>query len=274
MKPRTISVVAIALMSGLLAGTPAHAVQLSASGSKKQIFTVRNLLDSGPGSLRQAILDANANPGADRIHFTGQARGTIALTSGQLDITDDVQIRGPGAEQLVVSGNGQSRVFQIHSSVSAEIERLTITNGRAVGTPGSGGGILNDGSTLVLADVVLSNNQALGASGGTGRGGAVANLAGATLIVTDSLFTQNQAVGGTGGQGNGGASRARAIAPHRAPEEQARRRPQGHRRELEQPRQRQSRDAGDDAADTARLARRVDQRRQSVHEEAQHRHVG
>jgi hypothetical protein len=98
MKPRTISVVAIALMSGLLAGTPAHAVQLSASGSKKHIFTVRNLLDSGPGSLRQAILDANANPGADRIHFTGQARGTIALTSGQLDITDDLQIRGPGAE--------------------------------------------------------------------------------------------------------------------------------------------------------------------------------
>ena len=44
-------------------------------------FTVLNLADSGPGSLRQAILDANANPGADLIRFAPAARdGTIALT--------------------------------------------------------------------------------------------------------------------------------------------------------------------------------------------------
>ncbi len=32
-------------------------------------FTVLNTNDSGPGSLRQAILDANATPGADTIAF-------------------------------------------------------------------------------------------------------------------------------------------------------------------------------------------------------------
>ncbi|HEX7773202.1 MAG TPA: hypothetical protein VF435_12325 [Pyrinomonadaceae bacterium] len=32
-------------------------------------FVVTNANDSGPGSLRQAILDANANPGADVINF-------------------------------------------------------------------------------------------------------------------------------------------------------------------------------------------------------------
>src|SRR5216683_691943 len=44
-------------------------------------FTVYNLADSGSGSLRQAILDANANPGADRIRFAPAARnGIITLT--------------------------------------------------------------------------------------------------------------------------------------------------------------------------------------------------
>jgi hypothetical protein len=37
-------------------------------------FTVLNLADSGTGSLRQAVLDANANPGADLILFAPSAR--------------------------------------------------------------------------------------------------------------------------------------------------------------------------------------------------------
>src|SRR5262245_40609041 len=70
-------------------------------------FRVVNLADSGAGSLRQAVLDANAKPGADRITFAPAARdGTIALTSGQLSITDDLRIDGPGASRLTVSSNG------------------------------------------------------------------------------------------------------------------------------------------------------------------------
>jgi hypothetical protein len=45
-------------------------------------FTVLNLLDSGPGSLRQAVLDADAQPGTNAIRFTHGLHGTIALTSG------------------------------------------------------------------------------------------------------------------------------------------------------------------------------------------------
>ena len=37
-------------------------------------FTVQNLADSGTGSLRQAILDANAHPGTDVIRFDHAAR--------------------------------------------------------------------------------------------------------------------------------------------------------------------------------------------------------
>src|SRR5229473_905647 len=67
-------------------------------------FTVLNLADSGPGSLRQAVLDANDQPGADTIRFAHDLHGTIALTTGQLSITDDLAIDGPGANQLTVSG--------------------------------------------------------------------------------------------------------------------------------------------------------------------------
>src|SRR5262245_64683427 len=68
-------------------------------------FTVLNLADSGPGSLRAAVLVANTSPGADVIDFAPGLTGTIALTSGQLNITDALTIDGSGARVLAVSGN-------------------------------------------------------------------------------------------------------------------------------------------------------------------------
>ncbi len=56
-------------------------------------FTVSNAQDSGPGSLRQAILDANANAGADVINFSiGSFQQTIVLASALPVITDPVTI--------------------------------------------------------------------------------------------------------------------------------------------------------------------------------------
>jgi serine/threonine protein kinase len=80
-------------------------------------FTVNTLADRGDGSLRQAVLDANANPGTDLIRFAPSARSdTIALSSGQLSVTDSLRIDGPDADRLTVSGNDASRVFQINSA--------------------------------------------------------------------------------------------------------------------------------------------------------------
>src|SRR5260370_23705063 len=79
----------------------AVAAQLSVEGLEDRTvpstFTVGNLDDSGPESLRQAILDANVTPGADLIRFAPAARdGTITLTSGQLSITPDLILDAPG----------------------------------------------------------------------------------------------------------------------------------------------------------------------------------
>src|SRR5262245_14441314 len=62
-------------------------------------FTVVNLNDAGPGSLRQSILDANAAPGADEILMPTLV-GEIHLTSGELLITDSVAITGSSASVL------------------------------------------------------------------------------------------------------------------------------------------------------------------------------
>src|SRR6478752_1458696 len=80
--------------------------------SPANIIIVTNTNDSGPGSLRQALVDANDG---DTIDATGVS-GTILLTSGELQITHNVTINGPGANHLAVDGNGQSRVFENFAS--------------------------------------------------------------------------------------------------------------------------------------------------------------
>ncbi|MBL8821678.1 MAG: hypothetical protein JNJ77_03750 [Planctomycetia bacterium] len=168
-------------------------------------FRVLNLADSGPGSLRAAIADANIHPGADLVRFDAAARnGNIILTSGQLSITDDLQIDGPGAGRLAVSGNNASRVFQVSSNAVVSIEDLTISHGGAVA---QGGGIFNAG-TLTLSRVTLSDNQVTGVPGVgpvvDAFGGGIFNTG--NLTVRDSRFVHNQSIGGNGNAINTGTS--------------------------------------------------------------------
>jgi hypothetical protein len=105
-------------------------------------ITVTNLNDSGPGSLRQAL--ANANNG-DTINFA--VAGTISLGSGELVISRNVTIAGPGANQLSIH-SGQEfappAVFHVVSGKTVTISGLTIT--------GHGGGILNDEAILTVSN--------------------------------------------------------------------------------------------------------------------------
>src|SRR6266705_2085399 len=72
------------------------------------IITVTNLNDSGSGSLRQALADANDG---DTIEFA--VTGTISLTSGELLVAKNITISGPAAESLAVNGNAKSTVFHV-----------------------------------------------------------------------------------------------------------------------------------------------------------------
>src|SRR5262245_56085144 len=144
-------------------------------------FQVTTLADGGAGSLRAAVAGANAHAGADAIVFDDGLAGTIALTGGELDVTDDLAINGPGAAKLTVSGNNVSRVFQVEAGEVVSISGLTIAGGNA-GTE-NGGGIDNFGA-LTIRDSVFSGNTAT-------NGGGLANEGGATATVSDSTFTGN-----------------------------------------------------------------------------------
>jgi hypothetical protein len=167
-------------------------------------LTVVNALDKGTGSLRDAI--AHARDG-DTINFDhGLSGQTIALTSGALVVKNSVDIEGPGAGLLAISGSDTSRVFDIGAGLSVTIAGLTIAHGRAAGNWG-GGGILNVGSTLNLVHDVFSDNRAIGSNADATSmgGGAVTNRNGGVLSVTACGFAGNQAVGREGGLGEGGA---------------------------------------------------------------------
>jgi len=180
--PRLIGVLAAMAALAAITVAPAQAVAL----------TVTNLNDSGVGSLRQAILDANATRRDETITFS--VTGTITLTSGQLTLTDDVTIDGPGAASLTLSGPGYptSRVLQVSAGVTLDLSDVTIANGVAnSGATGyEGGGIYNAG-TLTVTNAVFTGNFAANA------GGAIAN-AGGTLTVADSTFTGNSTYDGGG----------------------------------------------------------------------------
>src|SRR5262250_1020594 len=88
------------------------------------IIVVTNTNDSGPGSLRQALADANDGKTIDA---TGVS-GTILLTSGELQITHNVTINGPGAGSLAVNGNATFRVFENFAS-NVTISGFGITKG-------------------------------------------------------------------------------------------------------------------------------------------------
>jgi len=112
-----------------------------------------------------------------------------------LQVNHSVTIDGPGANELSLSGNNSSRVFEIEAGQAA-ISGLTITDGHEVAS--NGGGILVDaGATLNLDQAVVAKNSASADSTGSnyGSGGGIENDG--SLTVTQSVFTNNLASGGS-----------------------------------------------------------------------------
>jgi hypothetical protein len=159
-------------------------------------FMVTNLRDSGDGSLRQAILDANHSSEENTIDFA--TTGTISLDSTLPELSTSMNILGPRADSLTVQrstaqGTPEFSVFTISGPATVTLSGLTITNGSAT----LGGGIFNDGGTLTVSDCVLEGNSAL-------RGGGITNFG--SLIVSGSTLVDNAATSKGGGIANFGSS--------------------------------------------------------------------
>jgi hypothetical protein len=124
-------------------------------------FTVTNSDDSGAGSLRDAINQANSTPGPDTIDFDPGVYGsTITLTTGALFVNDDLTINGPGRDNLTIDANRNSRVMFVSSNVAdMAISGLTLSNGYE--SFDNGGGILSQATnSLTITDSRIENNEA------------------------------------------------------------------------------------------------------------------
>lgn len=158
---------------------------------------VNSLADPGDGvcddsecTLREAV--AFAGPGATIIFMPGLTAGgpaTIGLTAGQLGISKNLTIQGPGADLLTVTRNSETR-FRIFETLGSTvtIAGLAITNGSSH----FGGGINNSGN-LTLSDCVVSEN--VGSNGVSGEGGGGINSSGSLTIQRCTVTNNNGNIG-------------------------------------------------------------------------------
>ena len=198
-------------------------------------FFVTNTNDSGAGSLRQALADAEEvnNAGHDQIIFDAAISGqTIRLTSGALEITSgsvyvNGDIDGNGSIDITISGDAtgdgrstdDSALLNVSSGATAILDSLSLTGGYVRSADASNGDsassvhVISSFGTLTIANSVLANNYAkggdgsdapsIGSIGGTGGNAAIiATGAGSNTFVTDTIFTNNLAIGGDGGNGD------------------------------------------------------------------------
>ena len=128
-------------------------------------FTVSNLDDSGAGSLRQAIIDANNAGGADKIIFT-QA-GVISLTSGGLpSITSKIDIDGrtaPGYEDaptVIINGATVATSGDVSGLLLLGGSDGSVIRGLAIHRFSSDGITLNDTSGILLAGNYIGTDGA------------------------------------------------------------------------------------------------------------------
>lgn len=159
--------------------------------------------DSGTGSLRQAIIDAAANPGADTITFdphvfTGGASNTIVLTTSDglsaIDIfdSDGVTIDASALSKGIVLDCGVGGIRHFSVSGTLTLRALGLTNGDVtVGGAHLYGGAIQctGGSTLAMDRCTLSGSSAY-------IGGAIYNQG--NMSLTHCTFSGNRAtnVGG------------------------------------------------------------------------------
>src|SRR5262245_47289921 len=129
-------------------------------GSDPVMVRVTSLADSGPGSLRQVVLDAP--PGATVVFDPALAGGQVNLVSW-IDIEKPVLIDGsvPG-DDITIDGNNATRLFLIEASGAVELRNLILQRGASTG---DGGIIAVEGDSLRLDHVLLLGGFADGYGG-------------------------------------------------------------------------------------------------------------
>ena len=168
-------------------------------------FTVINTNDSGAGSLRQAILDANASAGHDLIDFNIAGAGvhTIAVDSALDLITDSVELNattqagGSFTTPLIYLTRSGSYAGGDTGAIVVRADNTTVSGFIIGGWADEG--IEIDGSTGAGDNNVIEHNwvgfNASGGADGVGDDGILVSES------ADNNIVRNNVVGSSGGDG-------------------------------------------------------------------------
>jgi len=193
------------------------------------IITVNSLADDADGAdgectLREAITAANTDTASgtatgecaagsatenDIINFAlpGTAPWTVNLTTELPPLTSNIEINGPGDDQLTVRRDDTAENFRIFTvsggTTVVTISGMTISNGKTpeVDIPGfstaDGGGISNNGTLTITGSTISGNSTS------NGDGGGISNEAEGTLTITGSTISGNSTPNEDAGFGGG-----------------------------------------------------------------------
>ena len=154
-------------------------------------FTVTTNTDDDDGvceldhcTLREAINASNDNIDSSQIDLS-LISGTINLTGPLPNLSTDLEMNGPGAEDLTIGRNpgGVYRIFTVEADTIVAISGATIGSSQLITTT-NGGGILNDGGNLTLINTAITHNLA------DNDGGGIRNIGG-TLRLDNSQVINN-----------------------------------------------------------------------------------
>lgn len=194
-------ILAAALLSAF--GAPAGAAD----------FFVSGIDDSGAGSLRQAIIDANAAatpPHTITFDATYPAQGMIELFSALPLLQVEVQIDGADREPAIMPFDASNSFPLLTTSQSLRVRGLAMWFGRGERGACIGGEGITDAHTLTLERMRFVGCLAASTTPGVfAFGGAVGWPSQGAVVVTDSVFENNAAASVLNETARGGA-----IASH------------------------------------------------------------
>ncbi len=210
--PRMIPFLLFSLMVAAFSGW----FPLTVQAATFTVNSTADAVDANPGdgvcataggvcTLRAAIMETNALPGADSVVLPA---GTYLLTltgagednaaTGDLDIRGDLTITGAGAATTIVDANTIDRVFHLigpsATPITVNLNGITIQGGQAV-LGSHGGGIYVSGANLSLSNSVIRNCSATLNGGGI----YITQSTNASTFIIKTAFNTNSAAG------NGGA---------------------------------------------------------------------
>jgi trimeric autotransporter adhesin len=185
---------------------------LGTSAAQARVYTVNTRTDPKPNgctsddcTLREAVIAANAQKGADKIVLPSRKRYELTLEStgedkaanGDLDIRGSLTIVHPGRGTATIDANKTDRIFDIVGKATVTLDTLRLIAGYSNEEDGGGdgGAILVEKGALTLLRSGIAGNRAPWVGG---NGGGIDSDSSGLVKVIESYVSSNDS-GGSGG---------------------------------------------------------------------------